>query len=126
VVAWFIAKTPVLYVPVPGQSAVVFRNAEYRTENPAELQALRAAAAAGLCSEVQARIVPEALAKPYAVNLRSGEIHDLTMSLPMCQVPEALLQGQDVEGWKTYTLLAAARRWNADSDLCGHCFKSER
>jgi len=124
---WFItAIDPGLRVPVPGADSVIFHAAEYYTQDPAEVAALRA------CPDVvevnTERVVELA---GYVINLNNQEIHDLSRADSRCNLPDAVRHASSREdfnilpGWKHYLRLSDAQRWNPSADGCAHCLPAE-
>jgi hypothetical protein len=124
---WFITSAdPSLRVPVPGKPDIVFRNAEYRTEDPEEIAALQADKRVKVATPSRSAQLPQL--SGFAVNLNTEEIHDLERSGPRCHLPAEVLEAEEreafPEGWKHYLRLSDAERWTG-ADKCAYCFPGE-
>lgn len=118
---WFIAvDDPGLRVRLGDGREVVFRAAEYRTEEPAEIAALRSHPGV---REAQGPGAAQATGEGggFVVNPNTGEVHDLSRAGTRCHIPEDLEEA----GWKHYKRLQDARRWTK-ADLCAWCFPDSR
>ena len=122
--AFFISPgAPALVVPVAGQRAVVFRNAEYRTTDLAEIAALRADPRVWEAGRVQ----PAPRVRPWAVNLETGALHYVPRAGTRCHIPAEVdaatyaAEGEAPEGWRVYRRESDAKRWNRTATQCSYC-----
>lgn len=122
--AWFITDVdPALRVRVDDHRTVVFVAGEYRTNDAAEVAALRQDGRVGEAFEIdwrQDEAVVAVQREGYAVNANTGELHDLSQAGTRCHIPNGV---ETATGWKVYKRMSDALRWNRGMDLCGFCMK---
>ena len=123
--AWFITSAnPSLVVHCEGGHTIVFRDAEYRTEDPSELAALRADPRVREAHRTEAELP---ILRRWAICLTTGRLHDVERRRVQCYIPAELVaaanaeSGGAVEGWKLYQRRADALRWNHKVKDCKHC-----
>lgn len=126
---WFITRAdPALRLRVPGRArGIVFVRAEYRTDDPAEIAVLRADPRVIEVVEKRARAD---MVRPWAVNLETGILHDLSREVGRCHIPgEVRAAGETAkgqpDGWRLYRRRSDAVRWNRDVTPCVWCVRKE-
>lgn len=115
--AWFISEIPGLTVQVDPGRAVRFRAAEYRTDDAAEIAALRADPRCVEAGKPAARTIQ---VEGYAVNLDTMTMHYLPQVGTRCHIPEDV---EHVTGWRVYRRMQDALRWQRGVELCGFCMR---